>query len=147
MTSNRQVLLLSFFGYIPAGLTEPAIVNRTNANMFAVFSLPATFRLKRGSRSMKTFLVVLLALVGAVVAVKLLPLALVPVIFVLGLLLLIGGLLVGGVAAAVAAVLALLVGLLAGGLALVVVLAPIWIPVLAVVGLIALIKRVNARSA
>jgi hypothetical protein len=72
---------------------------------------------------------------------------LVPVIFVLGLLLLIGGLLVGGVAAVVAAVLAVLVGLLAGGLALIVVLAPIWIPVLAVVGLIALIKRVTAKSA
>jgi hypothetical protein len=96
---------------------------------------------------MKTFLIVLLALVGAVVAVHLLPLAFAPVIFVLGLLLLIGGLLVGGVAATVAAVLAVLVALLAGGLALLVVLAPIWIPVLVVVGLIALIRRANARSA
>ena len=58
---------------------------------------------------MKTFLIVLLALVGAVIVVKLLPLALAPVIFVLGLLLLIAGLLVGGVAATVAAVLAVLV--------------------------------------
>ena len=96
---------------------------------------------------MKTFLIILLALVGAVVVVKLLPLALAPVIFVLGLLLLIAGLLVGGVAATVAAVLAVLVALLAGGLALVVVLAPIWIPVLAIVGLIALIKRLSAKSA
>ena len=96
---------------------------------------------------MKTVLIVLLALVGAVVVVHLLPLALAPVIFVLGLLLLIGGLLVGGATATVAAVLALLVGLLAGGLALIVVLAPIWIPVLAIVGLIALIKRANAKSA
>ena len=96
---------------------------------------------------MKTFLFVLLALVGAVVVVHLLPLALAPVIVVVGLLLLIGGLLAGGAAAIVAAVLALLVGLLAGGLALVVILAPIWIPLLAIVGLIALIKRLNAKSA
>jgi hypothetical protein len=96
---------------------------------------------------MKTFLVVLLALVGAVVAVKLLPLAFAPVIFVLGLLLLIGGLLVGGAAATIAAVLALLVSLLMGGLVLLVILSPIWIPVLAIVGLIALIKRLSAKSA
>ena len=95
---------------------------------------------------MKTFLIFLLALVGAVVVVKLLPLAFAPVIFVLGLLLLIGGLLVGGVAATVAAGLALLVGLLAGGVALAVVLSPIWIPVLAIVGLIALIKHVSAAG-
>ena len=84
--------------------------------------------------------------VGAVVVVKLLPLAFAPVIFVLGLLLLIGGLLVGGVAATVAAGLALLVGLLAGGVALAVVLSPIWIPVLAIVGLIALIKRLSGAG-
>jgi len=96
---------------------------------------------------MKTFLIVLLVLVGAVVAVKLLPLALAPVIFVLGLLLLIGGLLVGGAAATVAAGLALLVSLLVGGLLLLVVLSPLWIPVLAIVGLIALIKRASAKSA
>ena len=96
---------------------------------------------------MKTFLIVLLALVGAVIAVKLLPLAFAPVIFVLGLLLLIGGLLVGGAAATIAAVLALLVSLLMGGLVLLVILSPIWIPVLAIVGLIALIKRLSAQSA
>ena len=96
---------------------------------------------------MKIFLIVLLTLVGAVVAVKLLPLAVAPVIFCLGLLLLIGGLLVGGAAATVAAVLALLIGFLAGGLVLGVVLSPIWIPVLAIVGLIALIKRLSAKTA
>jgi hypothetical protein len=96
---------------------------------------------------MKTFLIILLAVVGTVVVAHLLPLAFAPVIFVLGVLLLIGGLLAGGAAAIVAAVLAVLVGLLAGGLALVAVLAPIWIPVLAIVGLVALIKRLNARSA
>jgi hypothetical protein len=148
MTTNRPGLPSGLFGYMPTGRTEHRYrKSRANADLSAAWIFPETFRRKWGSRDMKTFLIVLLALVGAVVAVKLLPLALVPVILVLGLLLLIGGLLVGGAAAAVAAVLALLVGLLAGGLALVVVLAPIWIPVLAVVGLIALIKRVNAKSA
>ena len=95
---------------------------------------------------MKTFLIVLLALVGAVVAVKLLPLAFAPVVFVLGLLLLICCLFVGGAAATVAAGLALLVSLLVGGLLLLVVLSPLWIPVLAIVGIIVLIKRLSAAG-
>lgn len=81
---------------------------------------------------MKTFLKVLLLVIVALVAVKLLPLT-IGLGFVLGLLLVallaVGLSVVGGIAA-----LTLFLGAL---------LSPIWIPVLAVVALIALIKRAN----
>ena len=85
---------------------------------------------------MNTFVKVLLLVVAAIVAVKLLPLT-----FALGCVL---GLLVMGL---------LLLGLslvavtLVAGVALVSVLAPIWVPVLLVVGLIALIKKLSAKPA
>lgn len=85
---------------------------------------------------MKTFLKVVLLLIAAVVAVKLLPLT-------LGLGILLGVALVALAAVGVSA-LALILGL---GVVLVAVLSPIWIPVLAIFGLIALIKRSSRRSA
>ena len=78
---------------------------------------------------MKTFLKVVLLLIVAVIAVKLLPL-----MFAFGWMLaaaLVGLLAVGGSA---------VVALLGAVLALVVILAPIWIAVLALIGLITLIK-------
>ncbi len=85
---------------------------------------------------MKTFLKVVLLVVAAVVAVKLLPLTL-AFGFVLGLLLV--GLLVLG--------LSLVAVVLIAAVALAAVLAPIWIPVLAIVGLITLIKKLSAKPA
>ena len=82
---------------------------------------------------MKTFLRVLLCVVVTVVAFKLLPVLMVPVVL-------------GGLAAAAGVGLILLLVLLAVALAVVAVLAPIWIPVLAIVGLVALIRRANRKT-
>ena len=73
---------------------------------------------------MKTFLKVLLFVLLGLLAIKLLPFVLVPVF-------------VAGISLLVVALVALLVTLLA-------VLSPIWIPVLAVIGLIALIRSGRA---
>lgn len=85
---------------------------------------------------MKTFLKVVLLVIAAVIAVKLLPLT-------LGLGILLGVSIVGLAAVGVSA-LALILGL---GVVLVAVLSPIWIPVLAIVGLVALVKRSGRPSA
>lgn len=85
---------------------------------------------------MKTFLKVLLLVLVALIAIKLLPLT-IGLGFVFGLLLV--GLLAAG--------LSLLGGVAVLALVLAAVLAPIWIPVLLLVGLVALIKRCTRRAA
>lgn len=85
---------------------------------------------------MNTFLKVLLILIAAVLLVKLLPLAFGLAVFL-------------GVVIAIAAI----VGLGAAGvvicvaLGLVILLSPVWLPVLAVVGLIALWKKLSNKTA
>jgi hypothetical protein len=81
---------------------------------------------------MNTFLKVVLLVIAAVIAIKLLPLAF--AVFCL-----FGGILIGLLALGLSA-LATMVGL---GVAFVAVLSPIWVPLLAIVGIIALIKRSN----
>ncbi len=85
---------------------------------------------------MKTFLKVLLLAALLIVAIKLSP-----VIFV--------GAILGLIAAAVlgAVGLSLVAALMAIALALAVALSPIWIPVLAVMGLISLFKKTGPTSA
>jgi hypothetical protein len=97
----------------------------------------------RGISGMKTFLTVLVYVLLALLAIKLLPFLLLPVLIGGVGLLIAAGLTFGGVAlvagvgvAAVVLVIGLLIVLLA-------VLAPIWIPILAIVGLIALIRGSN----
>ena len=85
---------------------------------------------------MKTFLKVLLLVIAAIVAVKLLPIAFV----------------VGCAAAVLVAALAILgVSLAAvvivGSLVVAALLSPIWLPVLAVVGIVALCKRLSRPAA
>jgi ABC-type transport system involved in cytochrome c biogenesis permease component len=85
---------------------------------------------------MKTFLKVLLILIAVVVAIKLLPVALA---FACG---------IAACAVIVALVgVSLAAGLLCAGLLLALLLSPIWLPVLALVGGIALIKKLNAKPA
>lgn len=84
---------------------------------------------------MKTFLKILLLVSVALVAIKLLPLT-IGVGFAVGLLLV--GLVMAG--------LSLLAGIAVIGLALGAVLAPVWIPALLLVGLIALIRRMTRKS-
>jgi hydrogenase/urease accessory protein HupE len=85
---------------------------------------------------MKPFLKVLLLVVAALIAIKLLPLTVAVGCLV--------ALLLAGLAFVGVSVLALVVGL---GIVIAAVLAPIWVPVLAVVGIIALIKRTSHRPA
>jgi hypothetical protein len=84
---------------------------------------------------MRTFLKVLLVLAAAILAVKLLPFT-VALGFALGIALIVA-LALGVSAAAVLTVTAL---------ALVAVLSPLWIPILALVGVIALIKRLGRNG-
>ena len=93
------------------------------------------FPAARGSAGVKTFLKVLLCLVVLVVAVKLLPLTL-----GLGLAL--------GVVLAIATALGLsaLAILASAAIGLITLLAPIWLPVLALIGLIALLRRSDRRD-
>lgn len=95
-------------------------------------SIAATFPHLPGFRDMKTFLKVLLIIALAIVAVKLLPLTLV-----------VGGLLAAGVALlAVIGVSMLAIGTCLG-LGLIALLSPLWLPVLALIGIVMLVKRHN----
>ena len=101
----------------------------------------ATFGGEAGFKSMKTALKILLGVVLALVAIKLLPILLIPVGIGLIALLVIAGLLLAavvGVAGTGLTAVAVIAGIL---LALAAVLAPIWLPVLAVLGIVALVKR------
>lgn len=96
---------------------------------------------------MKTFLKIFLLVLLSLVAIKLLPVLLVP----FGVLALVVGFVValvtGGAAAAAGVGFALLGILLAAGLVVLAALAPIWILVLIVTGAIALVRRcLRARA-
>ena len=84
---------------------------------------------------MKNFLKIVLLVILAIVAVKFLPL-----IFAFGWLL--GGALVGLIALAASAIAALVGSVFV----LAAVLSPIWIPLLALIGIILLVKRSNRKT-
>jgi hypothetical protein len=84
---------------------------------------------------MKTFLKILLVVAILFIAIKLSPVVFVAVLV---------GLLVAAMLGAIG--LSLVAGLVAVALALVAALAPIWIPVLLIVGLVSLFKKFNGRS-
>ncbi len=96
----------------------------------------ATFPQRRGSGGMKAFLKIVLLVIAAVIAVKLLPLTLAAGC-VLGLVLV-------GVAVVGVSVIAVVLGAL---LLIALVSSPIWLPILALAGLIALFKRDNGGAA
>ena len=89
---------------------------------------------------MKPFLAgclkVLLVVAGAIVLVHFWPWAMVPFVIGLVLVLGLGALLLAGVAAVGAVGVAVIVGLLAAVIALLALLSPLWIPVLAVIGMV-----------
>lgn len=89
----------------------------------------------RGFEGVKTFLKILLVVVAALVAIKLLPVTL-ALGFVLGLAVV--GLAIAG--------LSVVAALAVGAIVVAAVLSPVWIPVLLIVGLIALVKRFSRRS-
>lgn len=83
---------------------------------------------------MKSVLKVLLLVVAALIAIKLLPLTVLVGCVV--------ALVLAGFAFVGVSVFALIVGL---GIVIAAVLAPIWLPVLAIIGVVALVKRSNRR--
>ena len=85
---------------------------------------------------MKGFLKVVLLVIVALVAVKLLPL-------IFGL----GCLLAGAVLGFIALVASAVAALIGSAIVVAAVLSPIWIPALAIIGIIALVKRSSHRSA
>jgi hypothetical protein len=97
--------------------------------------LPATFGGLRGIGGVKTFLKVLLVLAVAILVVKLLPVAL-GVGFGLGAVLL----------AAAAVGLSVVTAIVCALLGLAALFSPVWIPVLAIIGVISLIKRTNRNG-
>jgi hypothetical protein len=107
----------------------------------------ATFRRAPGFDDMKTFLKVALIVLLALVALKLLPILMVPVVLTGVLLLGLLGLALGGLTAAAGVGVAVVVALAIAAVAIVAALSPIWLPVLAIVGLIALIKRSSRAKA
>ena len=107
----------------------------------------ATFPRVPGYLGMKTFLKVLLIAVLALAVLKLCPLFAVPVALALAALFIVTLVLAGGASVAILVILGLAVALLGVALALVTALAPIWLPVLAVVGLIALVRRATRKTA
>jgi hypothetical protein len=96
---------------------------------------------------MKLFLKVLLYVLLALVAIKLLPFFLFPVLIGGGGLLLVAGLAFGGFVTVAGLGVAAAAALLAVVIALAAALSPIWIPILAVVGIVALIRRSNRTAA
>lgn len=90
---------------------------------------------------MKPFFKILLVVAVVLLAFKLLPVLLVPVILGIVLTLIVGSVLAAGVAALTFAGLSTFGALAAVTLVTAAVLSPIWMPVLAVIGLVSLCRR------
>jgi len=94
---------------------------------------------------MKTGLKIFLVLIAALLVLKLLPVILVMGGFSLAGLVVVGGLLVAALGVLVLLGVSGSVAVLAVALAVAVALSPIWVPVLAVIGLIFLLKKAKRR--
>jgi hypothetical protein len=94
---------------------------------------------------MKTGLKIFLVLIAAILVLKLLPVILVMGGFSLAGLVVVGGLLVAALGVLVLLGVSVSVAVLAVALAVAVALSPIWVPVLAVIGLIFLLKKAKRR--
>ena len=131
------------------GRTRPAPsgYNRLTGARPAARGRAATFFPAGGSRGMKIFLGIGLLLLLALAALKLGPVLLVPVVLVALVLLVSGALLLGGFAVAATSLLFVAGGLLAVVLAVLAVLSPVWLPVLAVLGLVSLCRRRRPATA
>lgn len=94
---------------------------------------------------MKTGLKIFLVLIAALLVLKLLPVILVMGGFSLAGLVVVGGLLVAALGVLVLLGVSVSAAVLAVALAVAVALSPIWVPVLAVIGLIFLLKKAKRR--
>ena len=96
---------------------------------------------------MNTFFKVLLIVLLTAIAIKLMPFFLFPFVVIGSALLAVVGLVLGGIATVAGVAVAVVAALLAVILALAALLSPIWIPILIIVGLIALVRRSNRVAA
>ena len=96
---------------------------------------------------MKTFLKVLLILIAAVIAIKLLPVLLVIGGVGIGGLLLAGCLLVAAVGVLATLGLSIAAAVVAVALIVTVALSPIWVPIAVVLGIIALVRKTPRTAA
>ena len=103
--------------------------------------IAATFAGEPCFEDMKTFLRILLFVLAGLVVIHVFPVLLLPAMIAVVTMLVVGALMLGGVAAVAGVGLALLAGLLAVALVILAVLAPVWLPVLAIVGLVSLCRR------
>jgi hypothetical protein len=94
---------------------------------------------------MKTGLKIFLVLIAALLVLKLLPVILVMGGFSLAGLVVVGGLIVAALGVLVLLGVSVSVAALAVALVVAVALSPIWVPVLAVIGLIFLLKKAKRR--
>jgi hypothetical protein len=94
---------------------------------------------------MKTGLKIFLVLIAALLVLKLMPVILVMGGFSLAGLVVVGGLLVAALGVLVLLGVSVSVAALAVALVVAVALSPIWVPVLAVIGLIFLLKKAKRR--
>jgi hypothetical protein len=102
---------------------------------------PATFGGVRCSQGMNTFGKILLFTLLALVAIHLFPILLLPIILAVAAMLVIGTMLAGGFAALAATGLSLVAVVIAVVLVALAVLSPIWLPLLAIYGLVKLCGR------
>lgn len=100
----------------------------------------------RQSTAMKTALKIFLIVLIALLVIKLAPLLLVPAGFVFLLCLVVGGTVAAVLLGCCAGAVGLVVALLVAALALVAALSPLWVPVLMVLGLIALCRRLGGKA-
>ncbi len=101
----------------------------------------ATFRGMRCSSGMNTFGKILLFTLLALLVIHLCPILLIPIILAVAAMLVIGTMLAGGFAAVAATGLSLVAGLVAVALVALAVLSPVWLPLLAIYGLVKLCTR------
>lgn len=114
----------------------PQAAQKAQARRGVTVMLAATFFGQRGFQGMKTLLKILLIALAVIVAFKLLPVLLA---------LACAAVLVAGLAVALGAgLVAIMLGV---GLALSLVLSPVWVPGLALIGGIVLIRKICGRSA
>lgn len=92
---------------------------------------------------MKTFWKVLLFILVGLVCLRFLPVLLIPMVLGLLAMFAIGALLLGGLATVAATGISVIGGTLVVVLVLLAALSPIWVPVLAIVGLVSLFRRGN----
>jgi hypothetical protein len=118
---------------------RPAGKGRISPGAFGGIS--ATFAPAGGYRSMKTFLKILLCVAVGLMLLKLFPILLAPAMVSVVVMLVVGAVMLAAAGGIAVGALALLAVALVAVLVLAAALSPIWLPVLAIMGLVSLCRR------